>query len=181
MLIRVRSVKFVPLIADNLTFPGIEMREVFLEHLVYAMERNPDSVLVLAEVEDKEINGFVIAHNPGPKHPFVDLAQVWIALGQPWSVGNQMLSRVVLWSLSLGKSYVRGETQRNPDALLRKFGFEPVSQIVKFTLDPALEQAVVSQSSEAIRWAVSSNRMSKKAESGLVDLPQSTPLPTGSD
>lgn len=150
---RVRTVKILPYIEPYLSFTDPKNKEPFLEEFVQYMTQAPEMMMVIAalELEDPEVpvRAFAIAQNPGFKVPHINLAQTWSHPENPWEIPREMFSRIVMWAVSLGKTSIRGQTQRSTTALYRKWGFQPVSQIIQFDLD-TVQSNLASQMKEAI-------------------------------
>lgn len=135
-VIRARSTNVVKLIAPHLIFTDPKLKGSFVADLIQKMLNEPESLLVLVALDEEteELRAFSIAHNPGPSMPYVILPQVWSHVENPWNWWQLFLSRVIIWAAALGKDYIRGETDRNTSAMLRKFGFEPYLQLIKLDL-----------------------------------------------
>lgn len=136
-------------IVPHLVLPG-GGTEGFVRQMAQMLEQQPDSLyIVQARKEDDTLVGFTVVHNV----PFVDhtyVAQVWIAPGVGKRVGDEMLALAVLWTISLGKSVIRGYTSREPNAMYRRFGFETVGFMVERRISTDLTTELVGAVREAV-------------------------------
>lgn len=102
------------------------------------MSQAPESLMVLAAIESDEpespVKAFIIAQNPGFKVPYILLAQSWSDSENSWELAQRVFVRLVMWAVSLGKTEIRGETQRSTEAIYRRFGFKSISQVMGFDL-----------------------------------------------
>lgn len=115
------------------------------------MSHNPESLLVLGALDDEdELIAFVIAQNPGFNTHYIYVAQVWSHKQNPFSVAEELHAQVVLWAMSLGKSYLSGETQRSTAAIFHKFGFEPVAQVMRFDIDESVRERTLDTVKESL-------------------------------
>jgi hypothetical protein len=156
-IIRVQSIKSIPLIEEKLTFQDEKLKTPFLTQLAYTIQNNPASLMFLAAIEDGDIVGFVIAQDPGFLVPFITVAQLWNAPENSRSVVDSFFARIVTWALGLGKSFIRAETTRNEEAMYRRFRFLPVAQVITFDLSRA-HAALVASPKEILEWAVFSDQ-----------------------
>ena len=135
-IIRVRTSRILKYIEPHLTFTSPGNKLLFLEQFLKAMEFSPESIMVLAAIDDSEIvKAFLIAENPGFKSQHISIAQTWSHPDNPWSVAEEIFARVVMWALALGKTCIRGETQRNTEPIYRRFGMQPIAQVMQLDLD----------------------------------------------
>lgn len=150
-IIRAKTSKVLKYIEPHLTFTDPNIKIPFMEEFVQTMEVLPESLMVIAALDDdKTLKGFIIAQNPGFKYPYIVMAQIWSATGNPWTVTEEMLARIVMWAVSLGKSSIRGETQRNLQAVYQRYGFVPVSQVVQFNLNGILQSNLWKMCKESV-------------------------------
>ncbi len=150
-IIRVRSTEFIKRIKKHLIFTDPAIRGAFIGELEQRMIQLPDSVLILAAIDGDDILAYMIAQNPGPKIPYVVVAQAWSDSVSIQGMDKEFLTRLVLWATSLGKEYIRAETQRNPDALYRAFGFKPIAQVVRLDFNSdRLHNLLVEHSAEIL-------------------------------
>ncbi len=136
---RIIDIKTLELIEPHLIFRDKELKNPFLVDLIERMTRFPESTLVLGAFDEKDLLGFTVSFNPGIQLPYITLAQAWCTPGCPSDQGKELLRRNILWALGLGKSYIRAETLRDEfNAILRRYGFEPYSAIVKLEINESL-------------------------------------------
>ena len=134
-IVRVRSVEIIRHIHEHLVFVDPSNKEPFVEHLTELMTQYSDSVLVLAAIDDGIVKGFLIAQNPGQHYNYVFISQVWSCPGNTWTVANRFLDWAIHWALALGKTMIRGETQRSTEGFFRRFAFLPLSTNVGLSLE----------------------------------------------
>ena len=135
-IIRVRTSKILKHIEPHLTFTNPGNKLLFLEQFVQAMEFSPESIMVLAAIDDNEtVIAFLIAENPGFKSQHISIAQCWSHPDNPWSLSEEIFARAVMWAIALGKTCIRGETQRKTEAIYRRFGMSPIAQVMQLDLD----------------------------------------------
>ncbi len=151
-IIRVRSTKIIPLIEPRLVFNDPESKAPFIEELAHVMTHAPESLLVLAALDDDDdaLIAYTIVQNPGIAYSYASIAQVWSNPSNSRSVIEELHARVVLWAMMLGKTCIRGETQRDTAAILHRFGYEPIAQIYRLVLDGELQESVIAQVKEAL-------------------------------
>lgn len=134
-IVRVRNAQTLDVFRPHFTFTDPDMQFVFEEDLTRKLLHAPEDVLFLAAVgEEGGVEAFGIAYNLGLMVPYCYLAMAWAAPGTEGSVTREIFSRIVLWALTLGKKYVKAETRRSTEALLRSWAFEPFSVNVAFDL-----------------------------------------------
>lgn len=135
-IIRAQSPDVIEHMEPHLVFTDDRLKGPFITELVYRMTKVPETVQVLVSFDDetKEIRAQTISLNPGPLLPFILLPQVWSHPENPWSWWQQFLSRIIIWAIANDKDYIRAETNRNTTAMMRRFGFEPYLQLIKFDL-----------------------------------------------
>lgn len=152
-VIRVRSVDIVESIEPHVVLED-QVKPLFLENLVWRMLHTPDAVLVLASFEGDELKAFLIADNPGAGVPYIVLAQVWSYPDNDRSWFVPFLTGLVLWAMAHDKEYIKAETQRNAEALFRRFGFKPFSTNVKLDVNKEL----IGHPEEFLQWVASLNQ-----------------------
>ena len=133
-MVRVRSVDIIKHIAPHLVFTDECLRAPFLQELAHGIMNSPDSLLILASFEGKEIRAFLIASNPGATLPYVMVAQTWSHPSNPSNWYEPFLAKLILWATAHDKEYIKAETPRNADAMFRRFGFEQYMTVLKFKL-----------------------------------------------
>jgi hypothetical protein len=155
-VIRVRSTKIVEHIEPHLSFSDPRLKAPFLEELVQRMLNAPDSLLVLAAMEGETLKAFLIAQNAGPSVPYITVNQVWSDSDNSREWFEPFLAKLILWTAANDKDYIRGETPRSTRALLRRFGFEPYTEVVKFDLvKTRFHELLVKRPEEILQWATS--------------------------
>ena len=110
---------------------------------------NPSGIFILEafektpEGEDLELIAFLVATND-PRQAFTFLIQAWERKALPLAVARSMFLKLVFWTEGLGKSEIRTETIRSAPAIERKWGFEPLSTIMRLRITTQMEEALVS-------------------------------------
>lgn len=114
-------------------FKGIDFTaETFFHYLIDRFDA--DKIKVFVNVENKEINGFVIcslSQDVVTERPevFIDLA--WIKKGTNGKVGEELLEKAEDYTRELNLSRISGFTLRGQEkAMFRKYGFRPYSTIM---------------------------------------------------
>lgn len=128
--------KFFGKIGEQLTFleTGPYLVDLYLQQLLANLRERPDGVMVLVAMQnDTELVGFIVAHNTAVEH--VHISQLWSKPGNPWSVAREMISRISLWAVGLGKTALRGESFRDGEAMFRGGGFVEISKTMELKLD----------------------------------------------
>lgn len=100
-------------------------------------------VLVLdIEAKEPSLIGFLLAAWENPA-PYVWLFQAWTNpeyKGEPFS--ESVFIRFLTWAEELGLPEVRLMTKRDTDAVHRKWGFAPISQIMSLNVQDAMKSLV---------------------------------------
>jgi len=107
--------------------------EHYVEKLAERLTRDPNGLLILQGRDDdkkRKLRCFSITEDPGLRYNFVNNAQTWCLESNSRKLVDYMFKRVILWAVSRGKTYIRGETNRNLAAIERRFGFKPVGTII---------------------------------------------------
>lgn len=114
-------------------FKGIDFTaETFFHYLIDRFDK--DRIKVFVNVENKEINGFVIcslSQDVVTERPevFIDLA--WVKKGLDGKVGEELLKKVEDYTRKLKLSRISGFTLRGQEgAMFKKYGFRPYSTIM---------------------------------------------------
>lgn len=152
--IRVRNPEGVDL-ADSyfLHDPDIE-HEDFIAELKTGLVHNLQNVLFLQtwDFEKEKLIAFILAVNiPNQKHVYIH--QAWNdPENSTKAVIDSLLQRVILWTENFGKTKIRMETLREPDAMARRFGFKKYSTIMELVtenaFDPSLEESEIEDGKE---------------------------------
>ena len=118
------------------TFESPAERDAFMPGLTELFKQRPDSVLVVAAYDGGKLLGFIMAQDTDDDTVWI--IQAWSRQDSPWAVIDNLWARVILWSLSLGRSRIRASTLRNVEALSRRFKFHEVSRTIEHTIDQAM-------------------------------------------
>ena len=141
-------------IRNRLTFKDERLREPYMGELTHKLLHNPECVFFLLGLDDKtphDLKAFIIAFNPGVNIPFVCLSQIWAMGNQPdWY--KPFLAKLVMWTHFQGKDYIRGETIRNTEAIHRRFGFEPSTEIMTLSVQKGLQDLFQHTPEEIQQW-----------------------------
>jgi len=152
-IVRATTPDVIELVAPHMVFTDDRVKGPFITELVYRMTKAPDTLqFMVALNEEKELRAYSICTNPGALLPFVLLAQVWSHPENPSYVADRLLSQVIIWTIAMGKDYIRGETVRNTAALMRRFGFEPYLQLIKLDLVKSGHKAMLADHPEELLY-----------------------------
>lgn len=123
-----------------------EDRERFAEQIRQMLVNFPELVyfVLVFDVEPTppKLVGFLLAGWERPK-PFIWLYQAWINpefSGESFT--DSVFIRLLSWAEELNVPNVRMETKRDPSAVHRKWGFEPISQIMSLNVQDAMKSLV---------------------------------------
>lgn len=119
----------VDMIKDRMT----EQSDRYVEGLKEAMRASPEYIYVLVTIQDEEIVAFLVG-SADPQSPFAWIHQAWRKPELDWDVADRMFLRFTAWVEEKSKAEIRMETQRNPNAFLRRWNFEVVTTIMSFQL-----------------------------------------------
>ena len=145
--IRVRS----GLGVDYMVSQGVLMndpdwpQEDLVEWLKSALVGSPESIFLLQAYDGEEIKGFVVALAPDKReHTFV--LQAWMKAEDPQAklIADMCFYKLCLWTDSLGRRFVRAETNRSVEAFYRKWNFVEKSRIIEFELPENIEERLIS-------------------------------------
>lgn len=152
-VIRARSVNVLKHIEPILVFQDQRLRLPFIEGIAQQLTNSPDSILLLVAMDGSDLRASLIAHNPGPSLPYIFVSQLWSHPDNPPDWYKPFFARLILWTTANDKTYIRGETLRDTDAIYRRFGFEPFAQIVSFDLvKTGIYQRLTSHPEEFLKW-----------------------------
>ena len=126
-----------------------QTKELFLKNLVNAMTNSPDSIFVIQARKEGESVGFVVA-NVQTETPFVCVSQAWSRSSNGQNVATQMFMRTLLWTVGMGRTSMRAETDRDLAAFYKRFKFEPVSTVVEFSVTPEVRSILYSRGNEVL-------------------------------
>ena len=107
--------------------------------LKYYMKAFPQDFQALTLWDDEkdpfELMGFMLSYIPQDrKHLFI--LQAWVDLrlyGTEWTMEGFRVLRQ--FAIDNGLDEIRAETQRSPKALLRRWGFDVLSQVLSYDID----------------------------------------------
>lgn len=116
------------------------LRSVVMSDLKSLLINHPMAILFLTwyDEETKHLRAFGITVDPGVAYPYASVYQMWSRADNPRNWFDPFFSRMVLWSIAHNKEYIRADTQRNTEAMCRRFGFEPHLQTVKYDLSKSV-------------------------------------------
>ncbi len=109
-------------------------REALAEMIKAFLREAPEACQCLLLIEDDELKAFVFSFIPEHRS-FLFIHQAWadpsVSLtGWP----KYIFSRVKAFAESRGLMEIRCETQRAPEAFLRRWGFKEISKVLSFDL-----------------------------------------------
>lgn len=110
----------------------------FLQQIASLLLQAPERIMILQarqDDEERDLCGFIIVQNPGVSCSYMWIAQVWVDKHQHRKLSEELLARVLLWAVSVGKTAIRGQIQKAPQVFYRRFGFEVRAYIVEHTID----------------------------------------------
>jgi hypothetical protein len=140
-IIRVKNPKGASLLKGKLLQNGDYTDDQFVEKLGILLHDYSDEVFVLQAWEGEEIVGFLIAYDMvGAKHVFVH--QVW-SDAKYEGLSDKLFFRLLMWTQSLGKNQIRGETKRDSDVISKRWNFKEISKIVAFDIPENLEEQLI--------------------------------------
>lgn len=117
------------------TLTDPELMDLLVVELTSALKTMPDSVLILLGLDSEEkIKVLLVAVNPGIAYKHINVTQLWAHPKTDSSWLKSFMPRIIMWAIALNKTYLRAETSRNTKAFYRRFGFEPLSTVVKYDL-----------------------------------------------
>lgn len=133
-IIRVTNPRAIDLMQDYLLHDDDEFDEGQLEGLLKQMlENTPQNTYFVQAWDGDELKSFVLAiAPPGTGHTFV--LQAWVKPGVPKKLTDEIFNRIKIWTEMLGRTSIRMETKRDPDAWNRRWQFEPHSTVMEFDL-----------------------------------------------
>lgn len=132
---RTWNIEEVKEIIPHLIFTDNRIKDAYVSELSHYLMNSPNSLQILIAKDEGELIGFTISHDPGWRFPFLKIAQAWITPTAPNDLGDRFLSEIIVWAQTLGKEYIRAETTRSPDALLRKYNFKTMHTVVRLDLE----------------------------------------------
>lgn len=110
--------------------PESQNLQIYEMVLRKTLELDPENCCVLLAIDQKDqIQGFVWAYAP-EAHNHVWINEVHVEPKYP-QASPLLLDRLIEWTRLKGRSLLRGQTQRNEAAILRKWGFERVAVVVQ--------------------------------------------------
>lgn len=131
VLFRAKSYEVLKYIYPHLVEDGEYTKDIIIEEIAGRMMNDPDSICVMVVFEGQEIIGYTIAWT------LTNRNYVW--LGQSWSSKNlsrndakKAVEAIEEWAEETHEiKEIRFETERNPDALERVWGFDIHSYIMQ--------------------------------------------------
>lgn len=123
-----------------------------VEALKDMLQHTPDGVFICQVWDGDEIRAFVIAFAP-PNLAHVFIHQAWAdETLQGTEIQDKLFLRLCLWAETLGRSELRAETKRNPEAFLRRWNFKPYSAILSFSVvDDLTEKLINAKHDEVVQ------------------------------
>ena len=144
-----QAVEILPKIVEHLVFPEETQneRQMYIKGIVYQLQQAPATVCLVVATKDENVVGFIVAVDNGD-HVFV--SQFYSQQGNPWSIAEAMMGHVMVFTVGQGHMRVRGETTRDVDAALRRFGFEERCVMVERKIDPETLKRFRTQAQETL-------------------------------
>ena len=150
-IIRVTEHAGIDYIEDLIIADCDETKEEILQIVKSLMSDHPHRTLVLQALDTEskdeyDIQAFIIAWAPVTGN-YSFIIQAWKKL-KPVDprVMERLFSRLQYWSDSLGKTEIRGETTRKTEPFLRKWNFEHLSSVLRYTIPQDFELPPVKDS-----------------------------------
>lgn len=110
---------------------GAFNRDVIAKELFDKMVSIPDKIFVVIIFEGDELRGFGIAWVPINRE-YVWLAQAWSKPGSDRDYGEEAINMIKQWAVSAHNLHeMRFETNRNPKAIERVWGFKIHSTVMR--------------------------------------------------
>ena len=131
-LFRAKNPQVIDYLKDMLMSDGDTTKEEFAELFREFMTTNPDECFVLTLWDDSEIKGFMMCYIPYKRqHLFIAQAHIDKTLANTdWT--RIAFSHVLAFAENNGLTEIRAETQRSPEAFLRRWGFENYSTTLSY-------------------------------------------------
>ncbi len=140
-LIRVRRPAGVDVIKELLTEVDTSRTNV-AEQLKSTLIESPEAIYFVQAYDGDVLQAFMIALAPASvDHIFI--FQAWKLPSADKLISDRAFFRVCLWADSLDRHEIRAETQRSPEAFLRKWNFAVHSQIMTFHIRENLEEELM--------------------------------------
>lgn len=117
------NIAIVDKIKEHFVEDGGYTKEVIAAELRRYMTETPDSVFVLVGYDGEEIVGHTIAWLP-ENRGYIWSDQSWIKNGTPTEYVKMALALMETWAKIKGVNEIRLETERNKDAIVRRWGFQ---------------------------------------------------------
>lgn len=131
--------------------PTVLDQEFFINQIKHEMTHNPQLVLLLVLLEGDKIHGYILVTAP-PSTPYAWVLHTYSSenlTGTKWPV--LAFYKVITWAQFMGKQTLRMETERNPDAWCRKWGFVQTSAVLSLTIPADPEDLLVEMMSHVKR------------------------------
>lgn len=155
-------------------------REVFASILAEVMDQDPDNTFIEVAFEQEECLGFIIARcMAGQKHVFV--YQTWFGPELDNPTRDKMFLYLMQWSVSRDRYTLRAETKRNPEAFKRRWGFEPYSEIISFSIPedfgPAFVRSIIKENKNGKgQWTTDDEHVDGESAEGSESDEQADPV-----
>lgn len=134
---REENAKVLVELAPHLILVDEDARGVFLQQAAFTMTNAPGEIFVCTAREGGELRAFVIAQ-AGRSTKYVWISQCWSDSLNGWDTADKILSRLMLWTVAMGRKAIRGEIRRDDKAISRRFSFEPIAQIIEHKIPDEL-------------------------------------------
>jgi len=114
--------------------------ELFMANLVAAYRTAPEQVACFQAWDNGELKAFILAQLEGPNSVWI--SQGWSDSANPWEVASELVNRVKLWAVALGRTKVQARTKRSARAMYERFGFEEVARVMEIRIDQQTQESV---------------------------------------
>lgn len=115
----------------------------FLEMIRRLLLESPEMIYIPVIFDGEDVKAFLVSIAP-PDQGHVWIVQAWASPSlDDKRVKDQVFLKLIIWTLGLGRTSIRGETQRKTGAFLRSWGFEPLSQILSYEIDKDFEEKIL--------------------------------------
>lgn len=138
-IIRVTEQAGIDYMLDHIVADTDETKEEIVSTIRDLLADQKDRTLILQawDVEDEKepvLQAFIIAYVP-PNGNYSFIIQAWKILKPVDSrVMDRLFFRLQYWTDSWGRTEIRGETTRKTEPFLRKWKFEHISSVLRYTI-----------------------------------------------
>lgn len=119
--------------------PDYSPEELF-DSISTALETNYNNTyiaIVTEHTQDEPVMFLIAVHPPESRHVFIH--QAWAsAMLEDTTVQDRVFLALILWTKGFGVSEIRMETSRCPEAFARRWGFQPFSTVMHYSIDDNL-------------------------------------------